>query len=89
MTQLTLHLPKHKNGNGSHGRRERDIGSVSPPASDRTNIRKAVFERMVGNLIQKLDMVADRIPPDELGGANEAIKSINEVVEFLDDLRRG
>ena len=44
------------------------IGSVSPPASVRTNIRKAVFERMVGNLIQKLDMVADRIPPDELGG---------------------
>ena len=25
MSQLALDLPKHKNGNGSHGRRERDL----------------------------------------------------------------
>jgi hypothetical protein len=27
MTQLSLDLPKHKNGNASHGRRERDLAA--------------------------------------------------------------
>jgi hypothetical protein len=27
MRQLTLDLPKHKNGNASHGRRERDLAA--------------------------------------------------------------
>ena len=27
MTQLSLDLPQHKNGNGRHGRRERDLAA--------------------------------------------------------------
>jgi hypothetical protein len=52
------------------------------------NISNALLDRKISGLIFKLDMVADRIPPDDLSGTNEAIESINEVVEFLNDLRR-
>ena len=64
------------------------IGSVALPASVRTNIRKAAFDRMVGDLILKLDRVVDHIPPDDLGGANEAHAIIDELVDFLEWLRR-
>jgi hypothetical protein len=57
-------------------------------ASVRGNIPDAHLDRKIRDLIFKLDAVAERIPPDDLGETNEAIESINEVVEFLDDLRR-
>jgi hypothetical protein len=52
------------------------------------NIGNALLDRKIGDLIFKLDMVADRIPPGDFGETNDAIESINEVVEFLTDLRR-
>lgn len=52
------------------------------------NIRNALLDRKISDLIFKLDALAERIPPDHLGGTNEAIENINEVVEFLNDLRR-
>jgi hypothetical protein len=64
------------------------IGTIAPPASVRTSIRKAVFDRKIGDLILKLDRVVDHIPPDDLGGANEAHAIIDELVDFLEWLRR-
>jgi hypothetical protein len=57
-------------------------------ASVRGDIRNALLDRKISDLIFKLDAAAERIPPDDLGGTNEAIENINEVVEFLNDLRR-
>lgn len=57
-------------------------------ASVRNNIKEAIFDRVIGDLILGLDMAADHIPPDDLGGTNKAITAINAAVEFLDELRR-
>ena len=57
-------------------------------ASVRNNVGEAIFDRVIGDLILGLDMAADHIPPDDLGGTNEAIAAINAAVDFLDELRR-
>ena len=57
-------------------------------ASVRNNIKEAIFDRVIGDLIMGLDMAADHIPPTDLGGTNEAITAINAAVDFLDELRR-
>ena len=57
-------------------------------ASVRNNIGEAISRPVIGDLILGLDMAADRIPPDDLGGTNEAIVAINAAVDFLDELRR-
>jgi hypothetical protein len=49
-------------------------------ASVRNNVRDAIFGRVIGDLILGLDMAADHIPPDDLGGTNEAIAAINAAV---------
>ena len=49
---------------------------------------RAVFDRKIVDLILKLDRVVDYIPPDDLGGANEAHATIDELVDFLEGLRR-
>jgi hypothetical protein len=48
----------------------------------------AILDRTISGLILGLDMAADRIPPDDLGGADEAHGAINASVKFLDELRR-
>ena len=48
----------------------------------------AVFNRKIVDLILKLDRVVDYIPPDDLGGAKEAHTTIDELVDFLEGLRR-
>jgi hypothetical protein len=57
-------------------------------ASVRNTTGEAIFDRVIGDLILGLDMAADHIPPNHLGGANEAIVAINAAVDFLDELRR-
>ena len=57
-------------------------------ASVRNKIKEAIFDRVIGDLILGLDMAADHIPPNDLGGTNEAIAAINAAVDFLDELRR-
>ncbi|MGY8668758.1 hypothetical protein Q3C01_41210 [Bradyrhizobium sp. UFLA05-109] len=54
----------------------------------RNTASRAVFDRKIGDLILKLDLVADHIPPDHLGGANEAHAAIDELVDVLEGLRR-
>jgi hypothetical protein len=49
---------------------------------------RMVLDRKIVDLILKLDRVVDHIPPDDLGGANEAHTTINELVDFLEGLRR-
>ena len=49
---------------------------------------RAVFNRKIVDLILKLDRVVDYIPPDDLGGVNKAHATINELVDFLEGLRR-
>jgi hypothetical protein len=54
------------------------------------NIGKALLDRTIADLIIGLDMAADHIPPDDLGGANEAhvgINSVDELRGFLHELR--
>jgi hypothetical protein len=53
----------------------------------RNTASRVVFDRIV-DLILKLDRVVDYIPPDDLGGANEAHTTIDELVDFLEGLRR-
>jgi hypothetical protein len=65
-----------------------NYANTAAAASVRANITDAGLEQKISDLIYKLDTVAERIPPDDLGGTNDAIESINEVVEFLNDLRR-
>jgi hypothetical protein len=48
----------------------------------------AILDRTIGDLILGLDIAADHIPPDYLGGTNEAIAAISAAVDFLDELRR-
>jgi hypothetical protein len=50
-------------------------------------VSKIVFDRTIADLIFALDRVADRIPPDDLGGADEAVVTINTVVDLLQNLR--
>jgi hypothetical protein len=54
----------------------------------RNTASRVVLDRKIGDLILKLDRVADYIPPDDLGGVNEAHATINELVDFLEGLRR-
>jgi hypothetical protein len=54
----------------------------------RNTASRAGFDRKIVDLILKLDRVADYIPPDDLGGANEAHAILNEHVDFLEGLRR-
>jgi hypothetical protein len=49
---------------------------------------RAVFDRKIVDLILKLDRDVEYIPPDGLGGANEAHVTIDELVDFLEGLRR-
>lgn len=55
--------------------------------ASRDNAGEAILNRTISDLILGLDMASDRIPPDDLGGANEAIVAINAAVKFLDELR--
>ena len=57
-------------------------------ASVWNNVGKAIFDRVIGDLILDLDMAAEHIPPDDRGGTNKAIAAINAAVDFLDELRR-
>jgi len=57
-------------------------------ASARNHVIEENFSRVIGDLILGLDMAADHIPPDHLGGTNEAIAAINAAIDFLDELRR-
>lgn len=57
-------------------------------ASVRDSIKDAIFDRVIGDLILGLHGAADRIPPNNIGGANEAIAAINAAVDFLVELRR-
>jgi len=50
-------------------------------------IGNAILDRTISELIFGLDMAADRIPPDDLGGANEAHVAINAAVQFLNELQ--
>ncbi|CUU15688.1 hypothetical protein ACT4MK_32075 [Bradyrhizobium barranii] len=50
-------------------------------------IGNAILDRTIGELIFGLDMAADRIHPDDLGGANEAHVAINAAVQFLNELQ--
>lgn len=50
-------------------------------------IGNAILDRTISDLIFGLDLAADRIPPDDLGGANEAHVAINAVVQFLNELQ--
>jgi hypothetical protein len=54
----------------------------------RNTVSRAVFNRKIFDLILKLDRVVDYIPPDDLGGANKAHATIDELVDFLVGLRR-
>ena len=54
----------------------------------RNTASRLVFNRKIIDLILKLDRVVDYIPPDDLGGANEAHTTIDELVDFLEGLRR-
>ena len=54
----------------------------------RNTASRPVFNRKIIDLILKLDRVVDYIPPDDLGGANEAHATIDELVDFLEGLRR-
>ena len=51
------------------------------------NIGNAILDRTISDLIFGLDLAADRIPPDDLGGANEAHVAINAAVQFLNELQ--
>ena len=53
----------------------------------RTDVGMAILDRTIGDLILGLDMAADRIPPDDFGGADEAHGAINATIKFLDELR--
>jgi hypothetical protein len=53
----------------------------------RTDVGMAILDRTISDLILRLDMAADRIPPNDLGGTDEAHGGINSVVQFLNELR--
>lgn len=57
-------------------------------ASVPDSIKDAIFDRVPGDLILGLYTAADHIPPNNVGGANEAIAAINAAVDFLYELRR-
>ena len=57
-------------------------------ASFRNDIKEAIFDRVIGDLIMGLETAAYHIPRNDLGSTNEAIAAISAAVDFLDELRR-